>query len=193
MELEIQDVSNVDKLLFLDCDGVLNSYEYKKKLYKARKRFEMFKADPDAVEILNLLLDRDPEIKFVLTSVWRLNHTTLEVYNIFVDAGFRHKNPFVGRTSNFGHQLSTELVVEYKESGRGLEIAEWLDKFLENNIKSSPYYFVIVDDSSDMWPLMDNLVRISNMYGLIDRHIEPILNILSKPNIKSPFPASLRI
>ena len=63
---------------------------------------------------------------------------------------------------------------------RGKEIKHWLDHFSQN-IDA----FVVIDDDSDMEPLMDNLIKTSSKVGLDWHTCEKIEDYFAARGIKS--------
>lgn len=158
----------MDKFIFLDIDGVLNSeqfYEEKtqqERFEELRKEFEddiaymLANIDLKAVELLNKLTDAT-KAKIVVASSWR---ACFDLQDIFNYAGI--KEPISG-------------ITPYLSSGhRGREISEWL-----KNIKK-PYKYVILDDDNDMLEeQLNNFVQADWREGLTDKDISKAIKILS--------------
>lgn len=130
----------MNKYIFLDIDGVLNSNDYFSSLEHIKRskklldeRFSPSIAhnvsyiDPVAVENLNKLV-KDTGAKVVVSSTWRFSPDLSEIFKISgVEA------PIFSITPSSRSRI------------RGEEIQAWLDKKAE-----SPYKYVILDDDSDM-------------------------------------------
>lgn len=158
----------MDKFIFLDIDGVLNSEQFyeektqKERFEELRKEFEddiaymLANIDLKAVELLNKLTDAT-KAKIVVTSSWR---ACFDLQDIFNYAGI--KEPISG-------------ITPYLDSRhRGREISEWL-----KDIKK-PYKYVILDDDNDMLEeQLNNFVQADWREGLTDKDISKAIKILS--------------
>jgi len=155
--------------LFLDIDGVLNSAEFfygplAKQERKSDRSLEHM-LDPTAVGYLNTIVDATGA-KVVISSSWRQVHRPSVIREALKKRGFT--GDVIGRTG-------------YRSDGdsgtrRGLEIQDWLD--IEENMTDEPRRFVILDDSSDMGPLLPYLVRTTWERGLCIEHVPLAIGIL---------------
>lgn len=152
------------KVVFLDCVGVLNSsaffeaqdQERRKVIKPSTERFvEML--DPVAVEQLNVLTGVTGA-KIVVSSTWRRMFTLPELVVVLRKGGVT--GDIIG-------------VTPQRDTERGLEIQEWLDKHPDAT------HFVILDDESDMAHLLPALVLTSFHTGLLPGHVERAVEILS--------------
>lgn len=147
------------KVIFLDVDGVLNSYEYFEKTKGLNLQGIYQDIDVEKIKLLKKAVD-ETGAKVVLTSSWRYTKNAIKLkellkeYEIFVDA-----TPFI-------------------ENKRGLEIKKWL---LDNQNVDD---FVILDDEifdSFDDDLLEKLIKISdgNGYnfgeGLLEKDVDEIL------------------
>ena len=153
------------KVVFLDIDGVLNSHQSAKRgLHKGG----LLTLDPEAVERLNRLVREVPEVKFVLSSTWRL-YQCREDFDVFTAVGF--EGEFVGRTPALRKELLGSPIVI--QQIRGAEIAAWLEEHPEVE------RYVILDDDSDMGPLLRDLIQTCSWKGgLQDEHVEEAIRRL---------------
>ena len=138
------------KIIFLDFDGVVNSFSEPESLRCLSK---------GCVANLNTLVERSGA-SIVVSSVWRIGHPIADLRQILVNAGFRFPKRVIGITPR-GYGV------------RGTEIGQWLRNHPEVEA------FVILDDDSDMGPFMDMLVRTDSDTGLTDLDVEKALEILS--------------
>lgn len=158
----------MNKFIFLDIDGVLNSEQFyeektqKERFEELRKEFEddiaFMLADIDlkAVELLNKLTDAT-KAKIVVSSSWRSSSNLQDIFNY---AGI--KEPISGITPYLGSRH------------RGSEISEWLKDIKE------PYKYVILDDDNDMLEeQLNNFVQTDWKEGLTDKDINKAIKILS--------------
>lgn len=165
------------RVIFLDIDGVLNSYQSSHFFHFRRDQDKAFKKwggtlreflgqefDPIAISNLEDILREVPRIKIVISSTWRMGETTKSLKKIF-DVSPLIASRIIGKTPR-------------SRSGiRGREIQWWLDhhKAVED--------FVIIDDDSDMAHLRGHLFQTSAKVGL-DWHCRTkIINyfLASKP------------
>ena len=151
------------RLVFLDFDGVLNSHHW---LYRPDRDKEAeflgnehHMLDPTAVGRVNRIL-RETGAKVVISSSWRHGWPVERLREILTTAGF--VGEVLGYTPQYGHD-------------RGHEIEQWLDG---NDEGHDP--FVILDDDSDMGPLMKYLVKTTFEHGIQDEHVEDAIRRLLK-------------
>lgn len=177
------------KVLFLDMDGVLNSYNWFKTInlpdrQRTRRRAkialrEAFRradigsfrigaidsyscmVDPAAIRVLNHVIEQTGA-KVVLSSSWRIVWPYRAVEVMLRTAGF--VGELIGATPNG---------VVGKPHARGNEIQAWLDEHPEVTA------FAIVDDSSDMVHLLPKLVRTTWHSGLEIKHAAPLITHLT--------------
>lgn len=153
------------KVLFLDIDGVLNSQAWMRAWYAEHGvccgsggDHEML--DPVAVTRFNRIC-AVPDVKVVLSSAWRILNSTNHMTRLLWQRGLDRKYRIHDKTpSGGGH--------------RGTQIDQWL-KMVGPLVTS----FVILDDSSDMEPHMDRLVRTDCMVGLQDADVEAVIRMLN--------------
>ena len=161
------------KLLFLDIDGVLNSWHYFKNnktlidKSESKKDFKINKwthLDPDAIKRLNRLVDLSG-VEVIISSTWRLLFSLEEINKMlaFRGATFQASN----RTpEGYYRGMSSRTC-------RGDEIKEFIDNF------SEPVdAFVILDDDNDMDGVSSQLVQTSMNNGIQDYHIDLCLDKL---------------
>ena len=161
----------VDKIVFLDIDGVLNSEEWVDKCFK---NDDVCDLDPEAINRLIKFLD-DTNAKIVISSYWR----SLNVQSTILEFS----------TSN--HELLKKLIPYiigvtprfHKCRKRGNEIAYWINMLsidyntlvkrcfiLENIEISKNYRYVIVGDDNAMLR-GQNFVQTDFQTGLTDEDV----------------------
>ena len=148
-------------VLFLDIDGVLNSLRYLKENpeYFAGGQDTPERIDPEAAARLEAVLNRTGAV-LVLSSSWRILNSLSWVTEALHQRGVPSAR-FIGATP-------------YLSSGyRGLSIQTWLHEHPEVT------KFAIVDDGSDMEPYMQRLVKTTFAFGLLDNHIEQLVEMLT--------------
>jgi hypothetical protein len=150
----------MSKIIFLDCDGVLNSRERWEAadVESLKPREKWTRIDPLAVERLKRIVEATGA-KIVVSSVWRLYYYT-ELRRYLGRKGLRHA--VIGLTGRLPGEV------------RGEEIQQWMNA---NGVKAED--IVILDDDSDMGDLMPRLVKTTFQYGLLDEHVEQAIEVLN--------------
>jgi hypothetical protein len=133
-------------IIFTDIDGVLNPH-WKKKWCKK------------SIHYYNMMC-KEFDLKPVITSTWRINHSISELQAIFDEQGIEVKifdyTPFID------------------QADRGLEIKYWLNENICEN-------FVILDDRiHDITPHIGNVVKCRSWVGISEDEYLEVCNIFSK-------------
>lgn len=139
------------KIIFLDFDGVLNCYLH-------RYNDETF--SPSTCKNLNILLEKDPDLKIVVSSSWRM--WGLDYVRKVLDKNGIDSKKVIDITGN-------------ENGNRGHQIQSWMDR------NPSTTNFVILDDESDMGNLINRLVKTSSFVGLTSADVDKAIEILKKP------------
>lgn len=164
----------MNKIIFLDIDGVLNSNKYFENNYLKHKLIKRTLDDniPDNVkekmlEIDSTRIDMLKEIcditgaKIVITSLWKRNRLYPYIEKELINMGL----PIIDKTINL----------------QGKRRGEEIKLYLKNNIVDN---YVIVDDEifDDFIDLMDKLIKTSfyNKMGLEEEHKKQMIKILGK-------------
>jgi len=162
----------MNKIIFLDIDGVMNSHTLWDKLEKEYEktgiRHEELKDEIDHYSciVLKEIID-STDSKVVISSTWRLNY-----YDFLKDFLSKYKIDVIDKTGR-GCQ----------ECVRGNEILTWIKE--NEKITKCSYHeyknYVILDDDSDMlyWQ-RDNFVQISGDLGLTRKYKKKIIRILNQ-------------
>jgi hypothetical protein len=158
------------KVIFLDIDGVLNSYWFFR--FAAESKLDIAPPhnaiDRKAVRWLNALVE-ETGAKVVISSTWRLLWPLDEVVDALLDKGFGgqviDKTPDLQRRAQ-RNGATTDM------PQRGDEIRAWLDEHPEVTA------FVVFDDSDDMDAVRDNFVWVNGMKGLKPKHVAQAASIL---------------
>lgn len=168
------------RVLFLDIDGVINSAAW----FTVRKRPDHNRAlslqesaayhfDPEAVERVNRVTSGAGAV-VCLSSTWRLGDQKqwTRTRKLLRVAGIEAE--IVDRTPNNGH---ADPGAPFHKARRGSEIWDWL--------QACPTVtgFAIVDDDSDMGPLLPRLVQTTWDRGLQDEHVERLIAVLAMPKL----------
>jgi HAD domain in Swiss Army Knife RNA repair proteins len=138
------------EVLFLDVDGVLNNFHQ-------RNFGEAF--SPPSCDALNSILDRLPDLKIVISSSWRM-------------WGLDYMQKLLAKN---GVRDAASKVIDLtgQEHGiRGYQIQCWLDR--NPNVTK----FAILDDESDMGPLLGRLVKTNGYVGLTSTDADRVVDLL---------------
>lgn len=165
----------MNKIIFLDIDGVLNVYCEDKDEYGCtfHKHFE---------DNLKWIIDQT-SAKIVISSSWRMDglQSMQKMWKKRKIAG-----DIIDITPTSNDVVNLGICKYYDQVKRGHEIQLWIDKH-NNNINN----YVIIDDDNDMLPSqINNFVRTSNNvdhidcidigYGLTRKCSEKAVKILNK-------------
>lgn len=167
----------MDKVIFLDIDGVLNSLDYMNANYSARmleakskgvsfkddlnhktrdKYGQLF--DPRCVCWLTYII-KSTDAKIVISSSWRLNGLS-SMIDMWSFRGL--EGDIIGVTECLNEGI------------RGDEIQRYID---DNGIKN----YCIIDDDNDMLDSqLDNYVQTDGTYGLSLKTANKVIDILNK-------------
>ncbi len=158
------------KIVFLDIDGVLNSWKLWKKLGHAQQDLVVVDMDnyldPEAIDLLNKLTDATGA-SIVVSSSWRRAYLgepqgLTRLADMLKGHGI--KAPIIGMTPAKDNAV---------RNIRGKEIQAWLDC---TPLKVDA--FVILDDDSDMGRLSNKLVKTTMVDGLRIDHVEEAIKVL---------------
>lgn len=152
------------RVIFLDFDGVLNSYQsadfwhYKRDMKRwedamdndwagSLKEYLSMEFDPIALNNVEDLIRKVPDLKVVVSSTWRIGETVESLKKILSPA-----------------KLISEAVIDitpyFTRKMRGEEIQDWLDRHPEVTD------YVIIDDDADMLDSQhSNFVHTSALHG----------------------------
>lgn len=161
-------------ILFLDIDGVLNSWAFLERLrrYEGSEASIWDNLDPFAVKRLNHIVERSG-CEVVVSSTWRLlpEHDTPEkLQRVLDDFGFK------GTVTGVTPRLGCEPHKQYgpcHNAHRGCEIKAYLDGLPEKVTR-----FAILDDDSDMMPVKDRHVKTTMEKGLLMEHVDKAVALL---------------
>jgi len=156
------------KIIFLDIDGVLNTY-YTKELTSTGSIF----VEEKNIKILKQLIDQT-DAKVVLSSTWRMGWKHLDVgmkKTEFAKDFIELRN----KLGEFGIELygKTPIFDRFMRR-RGDEIKAYLDDHEEVD------GYVVIDDIDGKWirPCSSHLLQTSERKGLEEKHIKTAKRIL---------------
>lgn len=144
------------RVIFLDLDGVLNTFSH----FSSTGDFSK-----SACKHLKDLLGKVSDLMIVVSSSYRLHG--LDACKAILD-----KN-------GIDPKRVIDITDDIKEDGtndRGYHIKKWLDRH------PKVFSFVIIDDESDMDDLMNKLVKTNSFIGITKKDIDLALEILNKNN-----------
>lgn len=153
------------RIIFLDIDGVLNSWA------------SFYKITTEKLQLLNDLIEQTGA-KIVISSSWRIGSKDVKD---FLDKNFSNKRTF--RLDNPNQELIDNIfynntigLTDTFGPNRGDEIKRWLDIY-SDDVES----YVIFDDDSDMLDeQLEHFVQTDTYYGITDREIHLASLILNK-------------
>lgn len=151
--------TNGQKYLFLDIDGVMNSfddYNMTGKEFLKKLNDISFILNKKQINILNQIIEEYNPI-IILSSYWRTRYSTKEINKIF------KQNDFIGEIQD----KTDEKGEEHKE--RWAQIKRYIDK---HNVKN----FIILDDDR-LGNEANNHIKTNPYIGLTNKHIKEIKKI----------------
>lgn len=169
----------MEKYLFLDFDGVLNTAQYAKLLRgEGIDPFDEFGAvfDPNTINNLNSIVEHTG-CKIVLSSTWR-NEGLMRMQALWKDRNLPDEiysmTPILLSTT-YNDARSSELFSIPERNAKALEIQAWLHRYA-----SEPYQYVIIDDENVFFPMQqEHLVQTDENDGLILKKAQLAIEVLN--------------
>ena len=178
-----KETGELQRYLFLDIDGVLNTMSYSDYLvahdkHECDEDGALF--DPEAVANLASIIEGVPDVKIIISSTWRLKGW--EWMNRLWE-----KRQLPGTIFSFTPVLEVVCFVDkikrndsrsiYPYGTRALEINEWLRLYANNNLLS--YKYAILDNYNDFLDMQQKHVVITDPnYGITKEAVVQVLEIL---------------
>lgn len=174
-----ENAMNMDRYLFLDFDGVLNTGKYAKQMKREGiDPFDEFGAifDPEAIANLEHIVELTG-CKIVLSTTWR-NEGIMRMRELWKQRGLPGEifsmTPILLSTS-FQDAMNGEMMGMPLCEAKALEINAWL---YQNAVKD--YRYVILDDENYFFPKQqEHLVLTDEKEGLTDRKAQNAIWILN--------------
>jgi len=156
------------KVIFLDVDGVLNSYEWRIK--NREKNNRIIKClDEEPIKILSKIVETT-NAKIVLSSSWR----GLDSESVFLRI-------LKEKLEKFNMSIFSMTGKSKKKKSRGWEIRDWLKD--NKHIYNVTSFVIIDDDSFDIAnhkkTLLPYYIKTSFKDGLQEKHVDKILHVLN--------------
>lgn len=152
----------MEKYIFLDFDGVLNTEQFQAELAIEGKPCKDIYGplfDPRAIKQLSYII-KMTGAKIVITSSWRFIHSLNVLQQMWIERGLPG-------------DVYSILTTESSSKSRGEEIIDWLQK--------NDNRFVIIDDENDFNPSQQESVIITNnVRGLTRKDAQKAIEILNK-------------
>lgn len=152
-------------IIFLDVDGVLNSY----------KR-EHFMLDQNKMQLIAKLAE-ETQAQIVISSVWRKKRNIVKYFQeIFWDFCLLSSHYFEWKSDEQYQHVIGRTPYNYYMGIRGKEIEYWLTAY-EGYVNN----YVIIDDDSDMLPhQMEHFVKINGNNAFTEEDYLKCLEILTR-------------
>lgn len=155
----------MNKILFLDIDGVLNKFGR-----TSDRPYPLSEFDPTMVEGLNRILREAKVTDLCISSDWR---NTSGLKNIFYEVGIM--SPYCSSFS----KLEDNLKLMMHNQRRGYEVKYYLDSTYEH--KGLKFKYCILDDIDQfLKEQKEYLVLTDYREGLTDENVEMAIKILTK-------------
>lgn len=165
------------RVIFLDCDGVLNSWGHDDATgYNGGRDFGTI--TPEVMGHLSAIVEATGA-KVVISSVWRKKYTIAEFNAQFQALGFTGE--VIGRTPELWRTEGGQHLC------RGDEILLWL------RARPEVTSFVILDDESDMSRVLGRLVKTDFTQGLTAEDATKAIAMLNRPLSQCPIPAAATV
>jgi len=147
----------IDKIIFLDFDGVITNYE------------SGFKLNPDKLKLLGKIIDITG-CNLVISSTWRSNDVKTTIEKLSDPLDYYNNGivfPFCDKIVGVTDRIN--------QAKRGVEIAKWIK---DNNFIGQ---YVILDDMGEMLEEQKPYFVMTDLWeGLTDSDIEKAIKILQK-------------
>lgn len=154
----------MDKVLFLDIDGVIIDQNYADRLHDhgVRRSFKVF--NPLKVRFIDEIIEQTG-CGVVISSTWRIGRDLRDLRNLFLAAGLGN----------------TKSIIDYTErrsdGDRGKEIMDWLD--IHNEDRNKPLHYAVLDDGIVSSIKDSSLFRTKFETGLTQEITDSVIDYLN--------------
>ena len=161
------------KILFLDFDGVITTYE------------SGWRIDLKKLELVDKIVESKNE-KIVVTSSWKVGRNNVDDFKDYLCKDW--KVGIKNETNQFKKFVASIYdITDCHGSWRGDEIERWLDNH-EEDVES----YVILDDDSDFHDdQLFRFVQTDTYEGLTEREVKMCVSVLN--NVKVPNPLRMNL
>jgi len=158
------------RVIFLDFDGVLNSYAPRPKVapYVVNGLIGLY---PEKIEILNKII-AETKASIVVSSAWRVGKSIDDLRTVLADAGFKYPQLIIGKTGQHYNK-------DFLHLARGLQISDWLadgESFYDIKVDE---FIVIDDESPGLTEFGELFFQINGQIGLTLEDAEKIIKRLN--------------
>ena len=164
------------KILFLDFDGVVSTFE------------KCWRLDEEKLSLLKEIID-NTNAKIVVSSSWKVGYN--DVDNFIETLGGRRESETIKNNGNMYQWFCNNIydITDSNGSWRGDEIQRWIDAH-EEEIES----YAILDDDSDMREnQLFNFVQTDGYEGITSREVKLCIKILNNERIQNPIRLNLEL
>lgn len=164
------------KILFLDFDGVVSTFE------------KGWRLDEEKLSLLKEIID-NTNAKIVVSSSWKVGYDNVDKF--IETLGGRRKSETIKNNGNVFQWFCDNIydITDSNGSWRGDEIQRWIDVHKEE-IES----YVILDDDSDMREnQLFNFVQTDGYEGITSREVKLCTKILNNERIQNPIRLNLEL
>ncbi len=178
----------MEKTIFLDFDGVLNSndwYVRRKDNYEmdaVENQYPFYEFDPEAINRLNTIIELT-NAKVVVSSSWRHGRSVEELQDILNFVGF--VGEVIDKTDHLGgidgYTVPRGCEIEHWLKKKGFQRINWSIEKQQMYIDKSPVKnYIILDDDSDMlYTQKEHFIHTSWKSGLTDELMHKSIEILN--------------
>jgi len=167
----------MNKYIFLDIDGVLNSQSFWRIKPQRERKLEvgypLCNIDFDAVRHINTITDAT-DAKIVISSTWRVTHSLEELSGYLKEAGMLGE--IIGMTPRLHFAGSVSTIVP-----RGCEIREWLYVNESHDYDQTCRYAILDDDSDMLYWQRDNYFLCDGYSGITSNIAYRVNRFLNRP------------
>lgn len=167
----------MERFLFLDFDGVLNTDNHTKRLIAEGKAYrdgygDLF--DPEAVNNLRTIIDSAPDAKIVITSTWKDTIGAASVRQLWKERNMPGRiygmtRPFIPDFTTLDSDFDMFIM-----AGKGHEVEQWLEEHVKGE-----YRYVILDDMSYFLPKQEShQVKVDPFLGITEEDAAKAIGLL---------------